>query len=256
MNEKNEIVKAPAGPGNFGECLVEGSAEDKERGRKTKRRAIAVSIALQSLGLTALVIAPMLAKPAEIKTTSVMPIPPYSAPRPVHTATTQANDNVRRPCVVCPTAPIAPIKPSMMKDHSTIGDGNEKPDIEGAIPGGTDSLIRAFDSRVGPKRPDETQHEKARIHEAHIDPALLTHRVEPVFPSLARQLRRNGRVELHAVIGIDGAIQQLQAVSGDPLFIQSALDAVRQWRYQPTKLSGQPVEVDTFITVIYTVNQQ
>src|SRR5215813_7166870 len=88
MNENNETVKMEAEAGNFGECLVEGSAEDKKRGRKIRRRAIALSIALQSAGLTALVIAPMLAKPAEIRTTSVMPIPPYSS-RPAQRNTTQ-----------------------------------------------------------------------------------------------------------------------------------------------------------------------
>lgn len=84
---------------------------------------------------------------------------------------------------------------------------------------------------------------------------MLVRRVEPVFPPLARQIRRSGKVELHAVIATDGSIQSLEVVSGDPLFIQSALDAVRQWRYRPTMLNGQPVEIDTFITVLYTVNQ-
>jgi protein TonB len=58
-------------------------------------------------------------------------------------------------------------------------------------------------------------------------------------------------VELHAIIATDGTIQSLQAVGGDPVFIRSALDAVRQWRYRPTILNGQPVEVETTITVIY-----
>ena len=89
----------------------------------------------------------------------------------------------------------------------------------------------------------------------HIDPALLTQRVEPIFPALARQLHKSGRVELHAVIGIDGAIESLQVVSGDPLFVNSAREAVSQWRYKPTSLNGKPVEVDTFITVIYTLQQ-
>src|SRR5499433_4561928 len=96
MNERSGITTVA---GNFAECLVEGSAEDKKRGRKTKRRAIAISIALQSLGLTALVIAPMLAKPAEIKTTTVMPIPPYSA-RPLQRQTTQIRSDrpIRQHC--------------------------------------------------------------------------------------------------------------------------------------------------------------
>jgi protein TonB len=60
-------------------------------------------------------------------------------------------------------------------------------------------------------------------------------------------------VQLHAIIGTDGTIQSLQAVGGDPGFYQSAIEAVRQWRYKPTILNGKPVEVDTFITVIYNI---
>ncbi len=91
------------------------------------------------------------------------------------------------------------------------------------------------------------------LHQTHIDPAMLIHRVEPVYPTLARQTRRSGRVELRAVIATDGTIQSLQVVSGDPLFYQSAMDAVRQWRYRPTVLNGEPVEIDTFISVIYNL---
>lgn len=252
MNEGKEAVKVGAGAGNFGECLVEGSAEDKKRGRKTKRRAIAISIALQGLGLTAVVIAPMLAKPTEIKTTSVMPIPPYNAPRSVHTATTQTIDNVRRPCVVCPTAPIAPITPSLTHTDTPPGD----PLIDGFPTTTTNGPqgLDIFDTRPQPRIPQVVE-EKKRVVIGHIDPAMLVNRVEPAFPPILRQLRRNAKVELRAWIATDGTIQSLQVVSGDPLCVQSALDAVRQWRYRPTLLNGQPVEVDTFITVIYTVNQ-
>jgi protein TonB len=88
-----------------------------------------------------------------------------------------------------------------------------------------------------------------------LDPAMLTHRVEPVYPTLAKQLGRSGRVELKAVIATDGSIQSLQVAGGDPLFYQSAMDAVRQWRYSPTVLNGQPVEIDTYISVIYTMQR-
>jgi periplasmic protein TonB len=84
---------------------------------------------------------------------------------------------------------------------------------------------------------------------------MLTHRVEPVYPPLPKQTGRGGKVELRAIIATDGTIQSLEVVSGDPLFYRSALDAVRQWRYRPTYLNGQPVEVDTFITVVYTINR-
>ncbi len=82
---------------------------------------------------------------------------------------------------------------------------------------------------------------------------MLIQRVEPVYPPLAIQIHREGRVELRAVIATDGTIQSLQVVSGDPFFIQSALSAVRQWRYRATILDGQSVEIDTYITVTYTM---
>jgi len=91
------------------------------------------------------------------------------------------------------------------------------------------------------------------VHVTHLDPAMLVHRVEPVYPPLARQIHREGRVELHARIATDGSIQSLQVVEGDPMFYQSALDAVGQWHYRATILNGQAVEIDTSITVIYTI---
>ncbi len=63
-------------------------------------------------------------------------------------------------------------------------------------------------------------------------------------------------MELRAIIATDGTIQSLRVVSGDPLFYQSALDAVSQWKYRPTVLNGEPVEIDTFITVIYNIDRR
>jgi protein TonB len=82
---------------------------------------------------------------------------------------------------------------------------------------------------------------------------MLIRRVEPVYPVLAKQTHREGRVELRAIIGTDGNIQSLQVVSGDSLLVHSALEAVQQWRYKPTILNGKAVEIDTFITVVYTM---
>jgi len=254
MNEEKEKGKVRAAAGNFRDCLVEGSAEDKKLGKKIKRRAMLVSIALESAGLTALVLAPMLAKPAEIRTTTAMPIPPYSAPRPVHTAARPIIDNVRRPCVVCPTGRIAPIRQVLGHPDTPPGDpaSLEGFPTEPSSPEG----LNIFDPRTQPKRPVEPPKRPPRLYEAHIAAALLVRRVEPVYPAIPKQLHRSGRVELHAIIAADGKIQSLEVVSGDPMFAQSALDAVGQWRYRPTLLNGQPVEVDTFITVIYTLNSQ
>ena len=86
-----------------------------------------------------------------------------------------------------------------------------------------------------------------------VQSAKLVNQPRPAYPPLARQARIQGTVRLEAVISKDGAIQNLEVVSGHPLLIQSALAAVQQWRYQPTLLNGSPVEVITTIDVNFTL---
>ena len=86
--------------------------------------------------------------------------------------------------------------------------------------------------------------------------AKLINRVQPIYPVLARQTGIQGVVKLHAILGKDGTVQQLQVLSGHPLLVQAALDAVRQWIYQPTLLEGKPVEVDTEIDVFFQLQKQ
>jgi protein TonB len=102
-----------------------------------------------------------------------------------------------------------------------------------------------------PPKPAQT-----RIRQGgNVTAAKLLNRVQPLYPPLARQTRISGTVRLHAIIGKNGGVEQLEVMSGHPLLVQAALDAVRQWRYQPTQLNGDPVEVDTTIDVIFSLNQ-
>jgi TonB family protein len=84
--------------------------------------------------------------------------------------------------------------------------------------------------------------------------AKLIKQVEPTYPPLARQTRISGTVRLHAIIGKDGAVQEVEVVSGHPLLLQAAMNAVKQWVYQPTLLDGKPVKVDTTVDVIFSLN--
>jgi protein TonB len=77
----------------------------------------------------------------------------------------------------------------------------------------------------------------------------LVNRVEPIYPHIAAISGIQGQVKLHAIIGRDGRIQSLSAISGHPLLLRAALEAVEQWRYRPYVLNGEAVEVETFITV-------
>lgn len=83
----------------------------------------------------------------------------------------------------------------------------------------------------------------------NVQQAKLIHQVRPVYPEMAKRVRVQGTVKLTAIIGRDGTITSLQAVGGHPFLVPAALEAVRQWRYQPTQLNGEAVEVVTQIDV-------
>jgi protein TonB len=83
--------------------------------------------------------------------------------------------------------------------------------------------------------------------------ANLIYQVKPVYPQIAIRTRIQGTVVLEAVITKEGTIESLQVVSGHPLLTQAAVDAVKQWRYRPTMLNGDPVSVITTVTVTFTL---
>lgn len=83
--------------------------------------------------------------------------------------------------------------------------------------------------------------------------AKALYREQPEYPPTARELGIQGTVLLHAIIGKDGSVQDLYLNEGQCLLAQSAMKAVKKWRYSPTKLNGEPVEVDTTITVVFTL---
>lgn len=85
--------------------------------------------------------------------------------------------------------------------------------------------------------------------------ARMIHMVQPKYPHSARAAHICGTVVLHAIIAKDGTIQQLQYISGPSELMRSAMDAVKQWRYEPTLLEGRAVEVETTISVIYTMDR-
>jgi protein TonB len=79
-------------------------------------------------------------------------------------------------------------------------------------------------------------------------------RVNPIYPPIARTARIGGKVELMGVLGTDGRIHEIKVLSGHPLLVKAAVDAVMQWVYKPTILNGQAVEVQAPITVNFILN--
>jgi len=82
----------------------------------------------------------------------------------------------------------------------------------------------------------------------------MLRQIQPMYPQIAKTAHVQGTVILHAIISKDGTVQELQYISGPALLMRSAMDAVRQWKYQPTLLNGEPVEVDTTISVVFTLS--
>lgn len=136
--------------------------------------------------------------------------------------------------------------------------------VPGGVPGGTPGGVMGgiIGSAPPPPPPPPAVKEvpkpatpqRVRVG-GNVQSAKLVQQPKPLYPPLAKQARIQGVVRLNAVIGKDGRIINLQVVQGHPLLTQSALDAVKNWVYQPTLLNGEPVEVVTQIDVNFTLSQ-
>ena len=252
------------GSGFLGSCLVESNRSQEKRDRRNKQRALIISVVVQVLIVAALVLFPLFSKGENIASQVILsPAIPY-ARGGSHNQPTTAQQQQRKNRPVCSFC--APNKipigivihdPTPTQSQNT-DDNTGESDLSHVGDGGTERGIDFVDSNRGPQKPDDgiKKEQAATVRHKVSEPvqqAMLIHRVEPVYPTLALQVHREGRVQLHAIISTNGTIESLEAVSGDPMLIRSALDAVREWRYRLTILDGQAVEVETYITVIYTL---
>jgi TonB family protein len=124
------------------------------------------------------------------------------------------------------------------------------PKLDGAIFGSTRAKLPAKGNENAPNEPPQESSSRVPVA-AKVQSAKLIHQVQPEYPSVAKAEHLQGTVTMHALIGKDGAIHNLYVIKGSCSLANAALAAVQQWRYSPTLLMGQPVEVDTTITVIY-----
>jgi len=157
------------------------------------------------------------------------------------------------------------MQPKVIPKEVKIIKEDAEPDVAtgmtGGVPGGVaggsmGGVLGGVIGGMGAAPPPPKPHQTGPLRVGgNVQAARIVNRVQPVYPPLPRQTRISGTVRLHAIIGKDGAITSLEVMSGHPLLQQAALDAVRQWRYQPTLLNGEPVDVDTTIDVIFSLNQ-
>jgi TonB family protein len=124
--------------------------------------------------------------------------------------------------------------------------------IPGGVPAGVSSGVVTIPAPPAPPPSEGVQ--RIRVG-GMVQQVNLIRKVVPAYPALAKQARISGTVRFDAIIGTDGSVQNLQLISGHPLLVQSATEAVKQWLYKPVLLNGAPVEVITTIDVNFTLSE-
>jgi periplasmic protein TonB len=231
--------------------LLESTSEKK---KTNKGWSVILSAIVQTTILGVLILIPLIyteALPkAMLSTLLIAPPPPPPPPPPPAVVKT----------IVKPVARLIQSGKLMQpraipKDVAVFKEAELPPDIinnnnQGGVFGGLpgQGLIGGEKPALPPPPPKAAA--PARIKQGgQVTAASIITQTHP----LARQARIAGTVVLHAIIDKDGKVAQLEVVSGHPLLVQAALDAVKQWRYKPTLLNGDPVEVDTTIQVTFTM---
>ncbi len=236
--------------------LVESVASRK---KTNKGWAVMISAFFQSAWLIVLILIPLIytqALPrAILSTVLIAPAPPQPSPVPPDA---KLEKSVRRLRLLNHNSLHAPTV--IPKTIAVITEDELPPDSPSATAGqqlGLD-LFHDLAPAASPVAPPPTRSNSSSITTriklgGQVQAAKLISQAQPIYPALARQARIQGTVVLHAIIGKDGRVKELQVISGHPLLVQAALDAVKQWGYQPTLLNDQPVEVDTTISVIFVL---
>lgn len=245
----------------FADSLLETS------GRKRRTWATILSLILQCFLIGVLIVVPLLytdALPKQELITYLVEPPPPPPPPPAAAAPPMkvmkvisefVNGQLRAPSRI-PTAIQMIKEPEAPLPAYT---GGVVGGVPGGIPGGQlGGVIGGIISSIArtpsvPKIYSPPPHPiRIRVSQG-VTRGLLINKVEPSYPVLAREARVQGTVVLTAIISKDGTIQNLQVLSGHPMLVPAAINAVKQWRFRPYLLNGQPVEVETTVTVNFTL---
>jgi len=246
----------------FEDSLIEsgGRSGSKRRGLTT-----ILSFFLQMFLVGILILIPLIYTDAlpkqQLMTFLVAPPPPPPPPPPpaampkvqvVRKIETELdNGELRTPTKI-------PEKVKMIKEEETPPPSTAVAGVVGGVPGGVaggqmGGVIGGIISSTPVAVPKVATPQRVRVSQG-VTQGLLIHKVTPNYPALAKQARIQGQVVLQAEISKDGAIENLRVVSGHPMLAPAAIEAVKQWRYKPYVLNGEPVEVETQITVNFTLS--
>jgi protein TonB len=239
---------------------------DHAAGKRTG--ALAASITAQTLAVGVVIVLPLIYSDRlpNWRPSTAISIPFMSPPPPGPVVET-ASSSSSRPSLVPQRIWHPPSRITPLSEMPEITEADAPPVFSRSgpgVPGGTGDPSTLLSQIIAPITPlppkPKPVVETAPAPTAPIvvskgvQEAKLIRRVMPIYPPLARQARISGTVRLNAIIAKDGTMQQVQLVSGPPLLVKAALDAVGQWLYRPTLLNGQPVEVIAPIDVIFTLS--
>ena len=254
-------------------CLFESRPEHDRIGRRKNPALLAVSTVVHMLIASALILIPLLQTEAVPPT--ALPPPAINTGAPVRmvrlVATRSAGHNAARP-VRSPISDVFTAPKNIPEKTAYVVDAIDVASLEslnaGAASGpmgspGLSNIIGLPTTAIPPiiappPRPPEPPtpppapkmdiRQPIRVASV-LQVSRLIKKVDPEYPKLARQAHLEGTVVAEALISESGTVDSLRIISGNPLFYQSVLDAVMQWRYQPTVLNGEPIDVITTITV-------
>jgi periplasmic protein TonB len=227
--------------------------------RPRSRWAAVGSLVFQSLVLLTLIVAPLyrtIPLPKRETVTMLYLQPPSAAGSnatklraPMSTSTyVPTSKTISAPVHTTQEAPVAPV--------GTTGGvlGGVPGGVVGGLGGTFSAMLNSAPSvPVLAKSPEPTPVRRIRVASRVVE-ANLIHDVPPQYPPEAGRARLEGPVVLMAVIGQDGSVKDVRVESGLPILAQAAIDAVRQWRYKPYLIDGEPVEVDSRITINFTLS--
>jgi periplasmic protein TonB len=239
--------------------MFEDSLIESGNKLKTKRgMTTSVTFILEAVLVGVMVLIPLLfteALPkAQLLTGLVAPPPPPPPPPPpaavikvVKIQTNMINDQLRTPTKIPKKIEIIKEEEAPPQMAAGVVGG-----VPGGIPGGAmNGVIGGIVNSNAPV-PKVATPTRVRVSQG-VTQGLLLRRIQPTYPPLAKQARIAGAVVLQAEISKDGSIQNLHVLSGHPMLVPSAIEAVKQWKYKPYILNGEPVEVETTITVNFTL---
>jgi periplasmic protein TonB len=262
---RKELVTGPAFAPRvmFSDSLLEFGETRKRRAFATTTSFIFNCVAIGVMLIMPLVFTDNLPK-AQLLTFLVAPPPPPPPPPPAAEQVQRVvrqiqTDMLSTGALRTPTK--IPNKVQMIKEEEApppmAATGGVVGGVPGGIPGGQlggviGGIVSATSNLNAVPKFVPVTPQRVRISQG-VTRGLLIHRVEPAYPPLARAARVQGEVVLSAVIDVNGQITNLQLVSGHPMLVPAAITAVRQWHYKPYLLNGTPVEVETTITVIFSL---